>query len=98
MNESTLGGDAIATLVGWGEAHDLVRAMLMTSTRAVPGAHVDVLSDYDVILIVSDLAPFVDDRSWLGDFGEVLVVYWDPVYPDPDYGVPRMERVGKKIQ
>ncbi len=24
---------------------------------------------------------------WLGDFGEVLVVYWDPVQPDPATGV-----------
>ncbi|MBN1247264.1 MAG: hypothetical protein JXC32_06370 [Anaerolineae bacterium] len=37
---------ATAHLIRWGEAHDLVRAMLLTSTRAVPGAHVDRLFNY----------------------------------------------------
>lgn len=37
---------------------------------------VDILSDYDVILIVQDIHPFVTDRTWLNDFGDVLVVYW----------------------
>lgn len=73
-------------LVQWAEQRDSIRAMLLTSTRAVPDATVDFLSDYDVILIVEDIHPFYEDRSWLEDFGEVLVVYWDPIYPDPEHG------------
>ena len=49
--------------------------MLLTSTRAVPNAPVDMLSDYDVILIVQDIRPFHEDRRWLEDFGDVLVAY-----------------------
>jgi aminoglycoside 6-adenylyltransferase len=60
--------------------------MLLTSTRAVPGATVDLLSDYDVILIVKDIHPFHEDRRWLEDFGDVLVVYWDPIHPEPEHG------------
>jgi aminoglycoside 6-adenylyltransferase len=74
------------TLIQWAEQRESIRAMLLTSTRAVPNAPVDFLSDYDVILIVDDIHPFYEDRSWLEDFGDVLVVYWDPVYPDPEYG------------
>lgn len=73
-------------LIQWAEQRDSVRAMLLTSTRAVPGATVDFLSDYDVILIVENIHPFCEDRSWLEEFGEVLVVYWDPIYPDPEHG------------
>lgn len=73
-------------LVQWAEQRDSIRTMLLTSTRAVPDATVDFLSDYDVILIVEDIHPFYEDRSWLEDFGEVLVVYWDPIYPDPEHG------------
>jgi aminoglycoside 6-adenylyltransferase len=78
--------DVFNKLIQWAEQRDSIRAMLLTSTRAVPGATVDFLSDYDVILIVQDIHPFYEDRSWLEDFGEVLVVYWDPVYPDPEHG------------
>ena len=69
------------TIIQWAEARDDIRAVLLTSTRAVPGARVDALSDYDVILIVQSIQPFVDDRTWINDFGDVLVVYWDPIYP-----------------
>jgi aminoglycoside 6-adenylyltransferase len=78
--------EIINKLVQWAEQRDSIRAMLLTSTRAVPKAPVDALSDYDVILIVEDIHPFFEDRRWLHHFGEVLVVYWDPIYPDPDHG------------
>lgn len=76
-----------ATIIQWAKEKIEVRAVLLTSTRAVPNSHVDALSDYDVILIVEDIHPFVSNREWLNDFGEVLVVYWDAVYPDPTFGL-----------
>jgi aminoglycoside 6-adenylyltransferase len=93
MTASQSAGDLLPELTRWAAAHDLVRAVLLTSTRAVPGAPVDVLSDYDVILIVRELAPWVTDHSWLDAFGEVLVVYWDPVQPDPATGIEQCGNV-----
>ncbi len=55
----------------------------------------DALSDYDVVLVVEDIRPFFEDRSWLADFGEVLVAYWDPIYPEPDHGI---EQTGNVVQ
>lgn len=82
-------------LVGWAEQRPSVRAMLLTSTRARPQATPDRLSDYDVILIVADIAPYIADRRWVADFGEVLVAYWDPVRRAPGYG---LETGGNVIQ
>jgi aminoglycoside 6-adenylyltransferase len=79
--------DVLNPIIQWANAKAEIRAVLLTSTRAVPNAHVDILSDYDVILIVRDIHPFVSDHSWLEDFGDVLVVYWDPVYPNPTFGI-----------
>ena len=87
--------DVINRLIQWGESKDTVRAMLLTSTRARPQASLDVFSDYDVVLVVRDIQPFFADRSWLEDFGQVLVVYWDPIYPESDYGI---EQTGNVIQ
>lgn len=78
----------IHRLVAWGEQRPDVRAMLLTSTRAIPGANLDAWSDYDVILVVGDIQPFDAARGWLDDFGEVLVAYWDPVRCDPETGIP----------
>ena len=80
-------------LIQWAAGRDAIRAMLLTSTRAIPNAPMDELSDYDVVLVVEDIHPFHEERSWLKDFGDVLVTYWDPIYPDPDYGNEKFANV-----
>jgi aminoglycoside 6-adenylyltransferase len=83
LAESQESNNVINHLVVWGIGHDDVRAMILTSTRAVPNAKIDALSDYDVILIVRDIQPWLYDRDWIGDFGDVLVAYWDPIGINP---------------
>jgi len=89
--------DVITKLIQWAEQRGSIRAMLMTSTRAVPNAPLDDLSDYDMVLIVEDIHPFYEERSWLEDFGEVLVVYWDPIYHDPDFGIEKFGNVTQYV-
>ncbi len=71
--------------------------MILTSTRAVPssvpGANLDLLSDYDVILILTDIHPFAADRAWLEAFGRVLVMYSDPILVQDGF-----ERSGNVVQ
>jgi len=74
--------EVIESLIQWAEHQPLVRAMLLTSSRAIPHAPGDVFSDYDVILVVRDVHPFYEDRSWLETFGRVLVLYRDPIIFD----------------
>jgi aminoglycoside 6-adenylyltransferase len=66
-------------LLDWARRQEAVRVMLLTSTRTSPNACVDLFSDYDVILAVTDIHPLFADRAWLEDFGRVLVVYRDPI-------------------
>ena len=67
-------------LVQWGESRADVRGIILTSTMAIPNAPLDALSDYDPIVLVTDIHPYFEDRTWLGDFGPVLVVYRDPIH------------------
>ena len=76
--------EILSRLIEWAEHQPLVRAMLLTSSRAIPNAPVDVLSDYDVILALQEVQPFHEDRTWLEAFGPVLVLYRDPL--EPYYG------------
>lgn len=89
--------DVFHSLIEWAQQLDSIRAMLLTSTRAVPNASVDDLSDYDVILVVEDIHPFHEDRRWLNDFGDTLVAYWDPIYPDPDFGTDKFGNVTQYV-
>ena len=69
----------VGRLLEWAVERPSIRAMLLTSTRAYTHSSVDALSDYDVILVVTDIKPFHQDRSWIADFGDVLATYWDPI-------------------
>ena len=78
----------VRRLIQWAEQQAPVRAVLLTSTRANPNAPVDALSDYDVVLVVQDIHPFFEDRTWLQDF-----IYWDPIHPAPGYGIEQVANV-----
>jgi aminoglycoside 6-adenylyltransferase len=67
----------LETLVAWGNARPSIRAMLLTSSLARPGGPVDLLSDYDVILAVTDPERFRRDEDWLSDYGRPLVRWGD---------------------
>jgi aminoglycoside 6-adenylyltransferase len=77
--------EIITRLIEWGEGQPLVRGMLLTSSRAIPNGPVDVLSDYDVILALSDVRPFYTGRDWLEAFGPVLALYCDPLVLNEGY-------------
>jgi aminoglycoside 6-adenylyltransferase len=71
-------GDATeARVVRWCRAQDLVRAAILTSTRAIVNAARDRFSDVDVILVLKDIAPLSEHREWLSDFGDVLAAWRD---------------------
>jgi aminoglycoside 6-adenylyltransferase len=57
--------DVLAPLIAWAETEPAVQAMVMTSTRARPDGPVDLLSDYDVIVLVDDVPAFVAREAWL---------------------------------
>jgi aminoglycoside 6-adenylyltransferase len=65
--------------IDWGKAQPGVRAMILTSTLAIPGGACDMLSDFDIILALLDVQPFYKNRDWLENFGHVLALYRDPL-------------------
>ncbi len=74
----------------WASQHSLIRALLLTSSRASPHAPLDRLSDYDVVVIVTDLQPFVRDEDWLRWYGAPLVMFHDNYVRDGSKGVVRL--------
>jgi aminoglycoside 6-adenylyltransferase len=69
-------------LVHWADEQQLIRAVILTSSRAIPHAALDLFSDYDVILVLQSIEPFYIDRTWLEVFGPVLTVYRNPLIED----------------
>lgn len=77
----------------WAKARRSIRAMLLTGSLANPDAHVDVLSDYDIVLIVDDIYPYFKDKTWIQDFGQPLVAYWDPIEKIPNSNFEQVRNV-----
>ena len=57
----------------WSRSNELVRAAILTSSRAKSERETDLLSDYDIEFYVADIEPFRQSDAWLTHFGEVMV-------------------------
>jgi hypothetical protein len=55
MNEHTPEQAVYNRLIHWAEKEDLIRAMLLYSSRANRHASTDIFSDYDILLAVTDV-------------------------------------------
>jgi aminoglycoside 6-adenylyltransferase len=78
MKSSEPQQNVLDRLVSWADKQDLIRAMLLFSSRANPHAPVDRFSDYDILLAVTDVRRFHEEDAWLHDFGKLLVVFRNP--------------------
>ncbi len=67
----------IGRIIAWAAGNDLIRAVLLEGSRGNPSATIDEFSDYDIAIVVSDLAPFVERLSWIEWFGEPIVHWGD---------------------
>jgi len=64
-------------LVAWERVHPSIRAMILTSSRERPGGPVDLLSDYDLILAVTEIGQFERDDVWILNYGQPMVHWGD---------------------
>ena len=60
-----------------------IRAVYMNGSRTNQNAPQDIFRDYDVVYVVEETKPFIEDREWIRNFGEI----WFMQYPDehPDF-------------
>jgi aminoglycoside 6-adenylyltransferase len=67
----------VGRLVAWTGEDGSVRAVILTSSRAVPDGRVDPLSDYDVILVVRNPAAFAREGEWVSHHGRPAARWGD---------------------
>ncbi len=97
----------------WAEDNDQIRGLVLSSSRVDGEAPTDLLSDYDVVLFVTDQEPYGRDDDWLETFGPVMT-RWPPrptwteegevfrlvIYEDGvriDWGIAKAERMAERI-
>lgn len=61
-------------LLGFAQKEPRIRAVYMNGSRTNPNAKRDIFQDFDIVYVVTDVASFVRDKSWLTVFGEIAVM------------------------
>ncbi|MBD5514439.1 MAG: aminoglycoside 6-adenylyltransferase [Lachnospiraceae bacterium] len=64
-------------------ADDRILAMYLNGSRTNANVPKDIMQDYDLVFVVTETRPFIEDKNWILNFGNILYMQ----YPDesPDY-------------
>lgn len=68
-----------------------VRAVLLNGSRANPNVKPDKYQDYDIVYIVTDFNSFLEDRSWMNYFGDILL---QQIPDEMEFGNTEREKAG----
>ena len=73
-----------------------IRAVYMNGSRTNKNVEKDIFQDYDVVYVVTETRPFVEDKEWINRFGEI----WFMQYPDehPDFPSDKENFYGWLVQ
>ncbi len=67
-NESQM----MALLLDISKKDDRIRAAFIEGSRANPEIKKDIFQDYDIVFIVNETEPFINDKGWTQKFGKPL--------------------------
>lgn len=62
---------------------DRIRAVIINGSRANPNAPRDIFQDYDIVYIVTDVAPFRYNYAWIERFGPRIIMQMPEDIQDP---------------
>ena len=63
--------------------NERIRAVMLNGSRANPNAPRDPFQDFDVVYVVTDVAPFACNETWIDRFGERMMLQMPEAMGDP---------------
>jgi aminoglycoside 6-adenylyltransferase len=63
---------------------DRVRAVILNGSRTNPNAPRDPFQDFDVVYVVTDVAPFRRNERWIERFGELMILQMPEDMQEPE--------------
>lgn len=61
-------------IVGIAEKDERIRAVYMNGSRTNPNIKKDIFQDYDVVYVVKETHPFIDNKTWISVFGDIAIM------------------------
>jgi aminoglycoside 6-adenylyltransferase len=70
-------------IVSTAQDDERIRAVIMNGSRANPNAPWDIFQDFDIVYVVTDVAPFKYAYDWISRFGELMILQMPEDMQDP---------------
>jgi aminoglycoside 6-adenylyltransferase len=70
-------------IVETARSDERIRVVIMNGSRANPHAPRDIFQDFDIVYLVTDVAPFRNNREWIARFGERMILQMPEEMDDP---------------
>ncbi|MFI3324814.1 MAG: aminoglycoside 6-adenylyltransferase [Clostridia bacterium] len=61
-------------ILNFAENNEKIRAVYMNGSRTNPNIKKDIYQDYDIVYVVTDVLSFVNNKSFIHNFGEIAIV------------------------
>lgn len=78
--------EMLELIVSTAKNDERIRAVIMNGSRANPNAPRDIMQDFDIVYIVTDVASFKKDHGWINRFGEMMIMQLPDDMQDPPPG------------
>lgn len=66
--------EMLQLILQFAQESEHIRAVIMNGSRVNPNVPKDVFQDYDIVYVVTSLQSFINDRSWIKRFGELIIM------------------------
>lgn len=66
--------EVLDQLLNFARNNEMVRAVIQNGSRVNPNVQKDIFCDYDIVFAVTDPKHFLNDQSWIKEFGELIIV------------------------
>lgn len=75
--------EMLELIVDTAKGDERIRAVIMNGSRTMPSATHDIFQDFDIVYVVTDVAPFRNDHSWIDRFGARMIMQMPDDMDDP---------------
>ena len=64
------------------KSDDRILAVYMNGSRTNSNVPKDIFQDYDIVFVVTATQPFIEDKNWICQFGNILYMQYPDEHPD----------------
>jgi len=75
--------EILELILNTAKSDDRIRAVIMNGSRTNPNALRDILQDFDILFLVTEVASYTADHTWIHRFGELMILQMPEAMQDP---------------